>query len=227
MSDRRPLALFDLDHTLLPIDSDQSWGDFTLQLGWVDPTDFKARNDGFYQDYVAGTLDIHAYVRFATEAICRKGQAQSLAARARFMAEVIEPAIRTSALQLVERHRQQGHRLVMVSATNEFVTAPIAERLGMDALIATELERDAQGWFTGSVLGTPSLREGKVTRVQAWLAQQGLDWADVETTFYSDSMNDLPLLAKVTQPVVTNPDARLKAEALTRGWPILQLFEPQ
>jgi HAD superfamily hydrolase (TIGR01490 family) len=227
MSDRRPLALFDLDHTLLPIDSDQSWGDFTLQLGWVDPSDFKARNDGFYQDYVAGTLDIHAYVRFATEAICRKGQAQSLAARARFMAEVIEPAIHTSAVQLVERHRQQGHRLVMVSATNEFVTAPIAERLGMDALIATELERDAQGWFTGSVLGTPSLREGKVTRVQAWLAQQGLDWADVETTFYSDSMNDLPLLAKVTQPVVTNPDARLKAEALTRGWPILQLFEPQ
>jgi len=227
MSDRRPLALFDLDHTLLPIDSDQSWGDFTLQLGWVDPTDFKARNDGFYQDYVAGTLDIHAYVRFATEAICRKGQVQSLAARARFMAEVIEPAIRTSAVQLVERHRQQGHRLVMVSATNEFVTAPIAERLGMDALIATELERDAQGWFTGSVLGTPSLREGKVTRVQAWLAQQGLDWTDVETTFYSDSMNDLPLLAKVTQPVVTNPDARLKAEALTRGWPILQLFEPQ
>ncbi len=227
MSDRRPLALFDLDHTLLPIDSDQSWGDFTLQLGWVDPTDFKARNDGFYQDYVAGTLDIHAYVRFATEAICRKGQAQSLAARARFMAEVIEPAIHTSAVKFVVPHRQQGHRLVIVSATNEIVTAAIAERLGMDALIATELERDAQGWFTGSVLGTPSLREGKVTRVQAWLAQQGLDWADVETTFYSDSMNDLPLLAKVTQPVVTNPDARLKAEALTRGWPILQLFEPQ
>jgi HAD superfamily hydrolase (TIGR01490 family) len=227
MSDRRPLAFFDLDHTLLPIDSDQSWGDFTLQLGWVNPADFKARNDGFYQDYVAGTLDVHAYVRFATEAICRKGPAQSLSARARFMVEVIEPAIRSSALQLVERHRQQGHRLVMVSATNEFVTAPIAERFAMDTLIATELQRDAQGWFTGAVLGTPALREGKVTRVQAWLAQQGLDWTDVETTFYSDSLNDLPLLAKVTHPVVTNPDARLKAEALKRDWPILQLFEPQ
>jgi HAD superfamily hydrolase (TIGR01490 family) len=226
MSDRRPIAMFDLDHTLLPIDSDQSWGRFTVALGWVSSTGFDQRNDDFYQQYVAGTLDIHEYVRFATEAICRQGRAASLAARQRYMNEVIEPAIRPSALQLVASHRHQGHRLVMVSATHEFVTQPIAERFGMEVLIATELEQDDSGWYTGQIKGVPSLREGKVTRVNAWLQAQGLNWSDVQTTFYSDSMNDLPLLERVNHPVVTNPDPRLKALAIDRGWPLLQLFEP-
>lgn len=226
MKGRQSIAFFDLDHTLLPIDSDQTWGDFTVALGWVSATDFKARNEAFYQDYVAGTLDIHAYVRFATEAIRIKGKAQSLQARLRFMNEVIEPVVKPSALSLVASHRKQGDRLVMVSATHEFVTQPIADRFGMETLIATELEKDDTDWYTGRILGIPSLREGKVTRVEAWLKHQGLDWSDVETTFYSDSMNDLPLLERVHHPVVTNPDQRLKQEALARGWPILQLFEP-
>ena len=226
MSDRRPIAFFDLDHTLIPIDSDQSWGDFTVALGWVSAVDFKSANQAFYQDYVAGRLDIHAYVQFATDAIRRRGQQASLQARQRYLNEVIEPAVRPSALKLVETHRQKGHRLVMVSATHEFVTQPISERFGMDVLIATELEKDESGWYTGRIKGTPALREGKVTRVQAWLNAQGLDWADVQTTFYSDSMNDVPLLERVNHPVVTNPDQRLKSEAQARGWPILQLFEP-
>ena len=226
MSDRRPIAFFDLDHTLIPIDSDQSWGDFTVALGWVSAVDFKSANQAFYQDYVAGRLDIHAYVQFATDAIRRRGQQASLQARQRYLNEVIEPAVRPSALKLVETHRQKGHRLVMVSATHEFVTQPISERFGMDVLIATELEKDESGWYTGRIKGTPALREGKVTRVQAWLNAQDLDWADVQTTFYSDSMNDVPLLERVNHPVVTNPDQRLKSEAQARGWPILQLFEP-
>ena len=226
MSGRRPIAFFDLDHTLIPIDSDQSWGDFTVALGWVSAVDFKSANQAFYQDYVAGRLDIHAYVQFATDAIRRRGQQASLQARQRYLNEVIEPAVRPSALKLVETHRQKGHRLVMVSATHEFVTQPISERFGMDVLIATELEKDESGWYTGRIKGTPALREGKVTRVQAWLNAQDLDWADVQTTFYSDSMNDVPLLERVNHPVVTNPDQRLKSEAQARGWPILQLFEP-
>ena len=226
MSDRRPIAFFDLDHTLIPIDSDQSWGDFTVALGWVSAVDFKSANQAFYQDYVAGRLDIHAYVQFATDSIRRYGRQASLEARQRYLNEVIEPAVRPSALKLVETHRQKGHRLVMVSATHEFVTQPISERFGMDVLIATELEKDESGWYTGRIKGTPALREGKVTRVQAWLNAQGLDWADVQTTFYSDSMNDVPLLERVNHPVVTNPDQRLRSEAQARGWPILQLFEP-
>lgn len=226
MSDRRPIAMFDLDHTLLPIDSDQSWGRFTVSLGWVSSSDFHERNEDFYRQYVAGTLDIHEYVLFATEAIRRKGRQDSLQARQRYMNEVIEPAIEASALNLVDSHRRQGHRLVMVSATHEFVTQPIAERFGMEVLISTELEQDPTGWYNGNIKGVPALREGKVTRVNAWLAAQGLSWSEVQTIFYSDSMNDLPLLECVNHPVVTNPDPRLKAVALDRGWPLLQLFEP-
>lgn len=226
MSGRQAIAFFDLDHTLIPIDSDQTWGNFTVSLGWANALDLKTRNDAFYQDYLAGTLDIHAYVQFATQAIRIKGEEQSLQARVRFMNEVIEPVVKPSALSLIQSHRSKGHRLVMVTATNEFVTRPIADRFGMDTLIATELEKDDSGWYTGHILGTPALREGKVSRVQAWLRQQDLDWSDVDTTFYSDSMNDLPLLERVNHPIVTNPDQRLKKEALDRGWPILQLFEP-
>ena len=219
------LALFDLDHTLLPLDSDQSWGEFTLSLGWVDPDTFQAKNNGFYADYLAGCLDIHAYVRFSTAAVREKGPAAAAAAHDLFMERIIRPAILPAALDLVEQHRRRGERLVMVTATNEFVTRPIAEAFGMDVLLAVELERDAHGHFTGEIAGVPSLREGKVTRVQQWLATQGTSLAEVEATFYSDSLNDLPLLEQVQQPVVTNGAAELRQIAMERGWRILDLFE--
>ncbi len=218
------LALFDLDHTLLPIDSDYSWGEFTLSIGWCDPGHFKARNDEFFAHYQAGTLDVHAYVRFATEAIRLRGEQAALAAREEFLRRVIEPAIRPQALELVARHRDAGDQVVIVTATNEFVTRPIADRFGVQELIAVNLQRDAGGWITGEIEGVPSMRAGKVTRMAQWLAQRGLDWAGVDATFYSDSMNDLPLLEKVRHPVATNPDARLRQVAAERGWRILDLF---
>lgn len=219
------LALFDLDHTLLPLDSDQSWGEFTQSLGWVDPATFQAKNNGFYADYQAGCLDIHDYVRFSTAAVRERGPAAAAAAHALFMERIIQPAILPVALALVEHHRSRGERLVMVTATNEFVTRPIADAFGMDVLLAVELERDAEGHFTGEILGVPTLREGKVTRVEQWLTAQGKNWSDVEATFYSDSMNDLPLLERVQHPVVTNASGELRQIALQRGWRILDLFE--
>jgi HAD superfamily hydrolase (TIGR01490 family) len=218
------LALFDLDHTLLPIDSDYSWGEFTLSIGWCDPGHFKARNDEFFAHYQAGTLDVHAYVRFATEAIRLRGEQAALAAREEFLRRVIEPAIRPQALDLVTRHRDAGEQVVIVTATNEFVTRPIADRFGVQELIAVNLQRDAGGWITGEIEGVPSMRAGKVTRMAQWLAQRGLDWDGVDATFYSDSLNDLPLLEKVRHPVATNPDPRLRQVATDRGWRILDLF---
>jgi HAD superfamily hydrolase (TIGR01490 family) len=218
------LALFDLDHTLLPIDSDQSWGRFTTTLGWTDAAEFSKKNDAFYAHYQAGTLDIHDYVRFATEAFRMRTRAEAEAAHARFMREVITPVIRPQAVALLEKHRAAGEQLLIITATNEFVTRPIAHAFGVDELIAVELVRDAQGWYSGEIQGVPSLREGKVARFQQWLLQKGLEWDKVETTFYSDSSNDIPLLQRVTYPVATNPDAKLKAFALEKGWPILELF---
>lgn len=219
------VALFDLDHTLLPIDSDYSWGEFTQQIGWTDPVDFKRRNDEFYAHYVAGTLDVHDYVRFATEALRLRGPDAYEQAHARFMREWIEPALREPALELVRSHQRAGDQVLIVTATNELVTRPIARAFGVEQLIAVELERDGSGWITGEIRGVPSMREGKVLRVGQWLAERGLDWLDVETTFYSDSMNDLPLLERVDHPVATNPDPRLRTIALERGWRILDLFQ--
>ena len=222
------LTLFDLDHTLLPIDSDYAWGVFTTTIGWTDPVDFNRRNDEFYAHYKAGTLDIHDYVRFATEAVRRQGAVKAEAAHAQFMRSVIEPAIRPDALALVRSHQQAGDAVLIVTATNEFVTRPIARAFGVAELIAVELARDTapggSGWITGEIAGVPSAREGKVTRVQQWLQQRGLVWADVETTFYTDSINDLSLMHTVTHPVATNPDARLRAIAEARRWRILDLF---
>lgn len=219
------LALFDLDHTLLPIDSDHSWGDFIITLGWADAGNFKQRNDEFYAHYQAGTLDIHDYVRFATQAVRRQGQHAAEQAHAQYMREVIQPNIRPAALELVRQHQAAGDTVMIVTATNEFVTRPIAHAFGVSELIAVELERDASGWITGEIKGTPSFREGKVQRVQQWLADRGLSWADVDISFYSDSPNDLPLLERAQHPVATNPDTRLRDIALARGWRVLDLFE--
>lgn len=219
------LTLFDLDHTLLPIDSDYCWGEFSQQIGWTDPVVFKRRNDEFFAHYQAGTLDIHDYVRFATEALRLRGPAAYEEAHARFMRECIEPALKPCAFELVRGHIEAGEQVVIVTATNELVTRPIARALGVDELIAVELERGPDGWITGEIAGVPSMREGKVVRVAQWLAARGLDWLDVETTFYSDSMNDLPLLEKVDHPVATNPSPQLRTIALERGWRVLDLFE--
>ena len=224
MTQKTRVALFDLDHTLIPIDSDYSWGVFTQAIGWADPVEFKRRNDEFYEHYKAGTLDVHAYVRFATDAIRLKGREAALEARERFMREVIAPAVRPQALDLVRSHQQAGDRVAIVTATNEFVTEPIARVFGVEELIAVRLSRDAGGWFSGEIDGVPSLRAGKVTRVGEWLAAQGLAWDQVETTFYSDSPNDLPLLERCDHPVATNPDETLRRLAAERGWRILDLF---
>lgn len=222
------LALFDLDHTLIPIDSDHEWGAFTSRIGWTDPVDFNQKNDVFFAHYKAGTLNIHEYVRFATTAMRHQGAINSEAAHADFMRSVVQPAIKAQALALVREHQQAGDEVVIVTATNEFVTRPIAQAFGVAELIAVELERDNspgdQGWITGEIKGVPSFREGKITRVESWLDSRKLNWADVETTFYSDSINDLSLMEKVNHPVATNPDARLRAIAIDRGWRILDLF---
>lgn len=218
------VALFDLDHTLIPFDSDYEWNEFTIALGWRDGEQFRRANDAFYAQYRAGTLDIHAYVRFATQAIRDKGAIKSIAARAGFMSATVLKGIKQQALDLVQAHHKAGDTVVIVTATNAFVTRPIADAFGVQELIAIDLALDAQGEFTGDILGTPSFREGKVIRVAAWLAARNLTWDDVDTTFYSDSMNDLPLLDKVTHPVATNPDEGLRKLAVERGWRILELF---
>lgn len=219
------LALFDLDHTLIPMDSDYEWGVFTTALGWNDAEEFTQRNEVFYTQYKNGTLDIFEYVRFATSAIRRQGAIKSEAAHAEFMRAVVQKAIQPQALTLVREHQAAGDEVVIVTATNEFVTRPIAAAFGVPELIAINLEREpASRWFTGEIAGTPSFREGKVTRVSAWLQAHNWSWDTVESTFYSDSINDLPLLEKVTWPVATNPDERLRAVAQARGWRILELF---
>lgn len=218
------LTLFDLDHTLLPIDSDYSWGEFSLKMGWVDPVSFKQKNDKFYADYQAGILDIHDYVKFATEAVRLKGPALADKAHQQFMQEVVLPCIKPAALNLIKQHKEAGDHVMIVTATNEFVTRPIASALGIEELIAVDLARDAKGWITGDIQGTPSFKGGKVERVGQWLAAKNTSWQDVNITFYSDSINDLPLLEKAQTPVATNPDARLRQLATDRGWRILELF---
>ncbi|MDD0811946.1 HAD-IB family hydrolase [Curvibacter sp. RS43] len=218
------LALFDLDHTLLPIDSDYAWGQFTTRIGWTDAVEFARRNDEFFAHYQAGTLDVHDYVRFAIDAVRRQGPEQAAQAHQQFMREVIEPVITEPALALLRRHQAAGDTVIIITATNEFVTRPIAAALGVSELIAVQLQRDDSGWFTGEIDGIPSMREGKVQRMEQWLAARQLDWSQVESTFYSDSTNDVPLLEKVNHPVATNPDERLRALAQRRAWPILDLF---
>jgi HAD superfamily hydrolase (TIGR01490 family) len=220
------LTLFDLDGTLLPTDSDHAFGEFVIALGWADAAEHRARNDAFYADYQAGRLDMAAYVDFATRPWRARPAAELDAAMQRFLAEVVGPSLHPAAQALVQGHLAAGDRLAVVTATNEFVTRPIAQLFGIPTLIATELQTDAQGRYTGAIRGTAAFREGKVVRVQAWLAGQGLGWQDFErVTFYSDSTNDLPLLEQASHPVATNPSPALLALAQARGWPVLRLFE--
>jgi len=226
-SDEGPsLCLFDLDDTLLPIDSDHAWGEFVTRLGWVDAGEFARRNDAFYAQYKAGQLDIHEYIAFATEPLRERSAADAAAAHRRFMAEVIGPNLHPAALELVRSHRERGDRIALVTATNDFITAPIARAFGIETLIAVRLEKGPGGNITGRIDGTPSYREGKVHRVAQWLNESGADWADFgRISVYSDSVNDLALLERATEPVATNPSAALEAIALERGWRVLQLFK--
>lgn len=220
------LTLFDLDGTLIPGDSDHAFCAFLAGLGWTDGAAWHARNDAFYADYQRGTLDLPAYVAFATAPWRARPLAEAQAARTRFMHEVIAPMIRPEALALVRRHQAAGDRVAIVTATNRFVTEPIAQAFGVDQLLAVELACGENGEFTGAITGVPTFREGKVTRVDDWLAQQGLSWGDFDQTwFYSDSVNDLPLLERASHPVAVQPGTALRAVAQARGWPILNLFD--
>jgi len=225
------LCLFDLDDTLLPIDSDHAWGEFVVELGWVEADVFRRRNDAFFRDYQRGALDIHAYIDFATGPLRARSAAELAAAQARFMREVIEPRIAPAARALVRGHQARGDLVALVTATNDFVTAPIAAAFGIDQLIAVRLQRASApsgATITGRIDGTPSYREGKVARVDEWLASLGRRWSDFPRSHvYSDSLNDLPLLERASDPVATNPSAALEALARERGWRILRLFDDQ
>lgn len=219
------LCLFDLDDTLLPLDSDHAWGEFVISLGWVDESGFRRDNDAFFAQYQAGRLDVHAYIEFATRPLRERSADELAAAHRLFMQQVIEPQLRDSARDLVRSHQASGDRVALVTATNDFVTAPIAAAFDIEALIAVRLERDVRGSISGRIEGTPSYREGKVRRVEEWLGAQGLSWADCERiSVYSDSLNDLPLLEKATDPVATNPSPALLSIARERGWRTLNLF---
>ena len=220
------LTLFDLDGTLLPNDSDHAFGEFMVSIGWADGERFRARNDEFFRDYQAGVLDIHAYVDFATAAWRHRPRAEIDAARERFMHERMHAALRDSARALVREHQQAGDLVAIVTATNDFVTRPIADAFGVPDLIATKLERDASGRVTGAIDGVPSFREGKIARVHDWLSAQGRTWGEfARVAVYSDSTNDLPLMELASHPVATNPSPALETLARERGWRILKLFD--
>ena len=221
------LTLFDLDGTLLPTDSDHAFGDFVISLGWADAAEHKRRNDQFFAAYQAGELDMTAYVDFASAPWRNRSPRELDEAMRRFLRDVMQPQLHPAALALVRQHQAAGDLVAIVTATNDFVTRPIAGLFGVDVLIATDLARDAQGRATGAIQGVPAYREGKIDRVAAWLASRGQSLASFETsTFYSDSVNDLPLLECVSHPVATNPSPSLALIAQERHWPVLKLFHP-
>lgn len=215
------LALFDLDNTLLAGDSDFEWAQFLIEQGVLDREVYEARNQGFYDQYKAGTLDIYEFLDFQLKPLSRHPREVLDAWHREFMERRIRPMVRDSARALVERHR--GDLCAVITATNSFVTAPIVREFGIEHLIATEPEmRD--GAFTGNVTDIPCFREGKVQRLDSWLESQGRELASFEASwFYSDSLNDLPLLKRVTHPVAVDPDDTLRAHAGAHGWPVITL----
>lgn len=214
------LAIFDLDNTLIAGDSDHAWGDFLVEKGHVDAEAFGKANDRFYQEYLNGTLDIRAYQEFVLEPLSKLPMTTLDQWHREFMQERIEPMMLPKAKALIEQHREAGDELLIITATNRFVTQPIAHRLGIDALIATEPEiRD--GRFTGRIVGTPSFQSGKIERLQLWL--EGKTHALSGACFYSDSHNDIPLLRAVGRPIAVDPDDSLRREAETNKWQIISL----
>lgn len=214
------LAIFDLDNTLLAGDSDYLWGRFLVDQGLVDAESYERENQRFYEQYREGTLDIQAFCRFSFAPLTAHPLAQLQAWRAQFVRECIAPVVAPLAPALLEKHRIQGDELLIMTATNRFITEPIAELLGVDTLIATDPEF-VDGRFTGQLSGTPNFREGKVHRLEQWLAEQGTTATHI--CFYSDSHNDLPLLLRANEAVAVDPDERLREEARSRGWPVISL----
>ena len=214
------LAIFDLDNTLLGGDSDYLWGQFLVEQGLVDGEYYERENQRFYDEYHAGVLDIHEFLEFVLRPLAEHPLAELVAWRARFLEEKIQPILLPKAVELLERHRTDGDTLLIITATNRFITAPIAERLGVSQLLATEPEF-ADGRYTGRPAGIPCFQHGKVERLDQWLEETGHDLAD--SWFYSDSHNDLPLLGRVTHPVAVDPDTALAQHARECGWPIISL----
>nr|WP_297461785.1 HAD family hydrolase [uncultured Halomonas sp.] len=214
------LAIFDLDNTLISIDSDHAWGQFLVEQGVVDPVGYHEANEKFLEDYQAGTLDIHAYLALALAPLAANSAEQLAIWHRQFMASMIEPHILPKGEALLAEHRARGDTLLIITATNRFVTGPIAARLGVDELIAVDPEM-IEDRYTGRITGTPSFREGKIARLHEWLAEKQLDLDGA--WFYSDSLNDLPLLEEVDNPVAVDPDDTLRQAAETRGWPIISL----
>lgn len=214
------LAIFDLDNTLLGGDSDHAWGEFACEIGIVDAANFGRQNDAFYEDYKAGQLDIEAYLRHALSPLAGQTLEQAAAWHRQFMLSKIAPMLLPAADALLDKHRSQGDDLLVITATNRFVTEPIVKHLGIDELLACEAEI-VDGCYTGEPTGIPSYAEGKVARLQEWLKQHDVSLRD--SVFYSDSHNDLPLLEVVDYPVVVDPDERLLAVAAEREWPVITL----
>jgi len=216
------LVLFDLDNTLLAGDSDYLWGAFLGEQGLVDPDYYAAENERFYREYKEGKLDIFEFLAFSLKPLSERSMEELRELHRRFMEEKIQPIITRDAKMLVDMHRQRGDELLIITATNAFVTAPIAAAFGIQHLLATEPEI-IDGRYTGKVAGTPCFREGKVKRLEAWLADHGHNLGN--TWFYSDSHNDLPLLERVTHPIPVDPDEELSRVAEERGWPVLYLHK--
>lgn len=214
------LAIFDLDNTLLGGDSDYLWGRYLIEQGLVDGEYYERENRRFYEEYKVGTLDIHEFLRFSLKPLSQHAMASLHEWRKNFIQEKIEPIMLPAARALLQQHRDQGHVLLIITATNRFVAEPIAARLGVEHLLATEPEVK-QGRYTGNVSGIPCFREGKVENLKLWLKATGMNLAS--SWFYSDSLNDLPLLEMVTHPVAVDPDDTLADHARMRGWPIISL----
>jgi len=218
------LALFDLDHTLLPIDSADTWSYFVVKHGALDPAAYGARIRQFARTYQAGTFDVDGYVAFQMELLSLFPRATLDGWHRQFMDERVRPHIRREALDLVQSHRARGDELALVTGTNAYVVTPIAREFGIDNVLAVEPEVSRDGRFTGGHVGTHTYQEGKVRKAEEWLMAHSRSWDDTTTFGYGDSINDLPLLERVTHPVVTNGDARLRAIAAARGWKTLELF---
>ena len=217
------LALFDLDNTILAGDSDYNWSRFLIQEGYLDGAIHAEKNEKFYADYKAGTLDIFAFVEFQFKPLARNPRTVLNQLLKKYVEEVIKPMITEKARALVKRHQDEGDLIIVITATNSFITRPIAELFGIENLIGTDPE-EKEGEFTGKVSGLPSFKEGKVTRLEAWLKGKNLSLASFEQSyFYSDSHNDLPLMQKVTHPVAVDSDDVLSEYAKSKGWPQISL----
>ena len=214
------LAIFDLDHTLLDGDSDYLWGEYMVENQIVDEAEYRGRNRVFYEDYQRGQLDNDTYLAFALEPLTRYSIEDLYAWRADYVENWIKPIVVPGAAALLDEHRGQGHELLIISATNLFITEPIAALLGVPTILSTEPEI-VDNRYTGRFLGTPTYQEGKVVVLRQWLADTGRDLAG--SYFYSDSINDLALLEQVENPVAAHPDDELRAIAVERGWKIIDL----